>query len=93
MLSGSYGYALDIGCLFGLKVSDRCSYAAQLTRLLAPGAWYMLYAWHPRFYKGKWTGISAEEVGGLLGDDFTRERVAVGEEGGHSSAWYWYRRN
>lgn len=92
MLSGPYDYALDIGCFFGLKVSDRNSYAAELSRLLASDAWYMLYAWHPRCYKGKWTGISAEEVDGLLEQNFTRERVVVGEEGGHPSAWYWYRR-
>lgn len=92
MLSGGYTYALDIGCLFGLNGSDRLRYAAQLSRLLTPRAHYMLYAWHPRLFKGKLTGISEKETDELLGDDFTRKRVVTGEEAGHPSAWYWYQR-
>lgn len=37
MLSGGHGYALDIGCLFGLRDSQRPRYAAQIGRLIAPG--------------------------------------------------------
>jgi len=92
VLSGSYTYGLDIGCLFGLNAEDRIKYAAELSRLLAADATYMLYAWLPRKVKGKTRGIAAEEVDELLNDHFLREKMVVGEERGFPSAWFWYRR-
>jgi 2-polyprenyl-3-methyl-5-hydroxy-6-metoxy-1,4-benzoquinol methylase len=57
-LSGPFDYALDIGCLHVLKAEDRKRYAANLSRLLRPQAWYMLYAWLPRPWEGGVAGIS-----------------------------------
>ncbi len=37
-------------------------------------------------------GIRPEEVEDLLGAAFERERLVVGKEKGHPSAWYEYRR-
>lgn len=92
VLTGTYTYGLDIGCLFGLNADDRRRYAAGLSRLLATDALYMLYAWLPREVKGKTRGITAEEVDKLLDGFFLREKMVVGEEKGFPSAWYWYRR-
>jgi SAM-dependent methyltransferase len=92
MLTGTYTYGLDIGCLFSLNADDRLSYAAELARLLATDAAYMLYAWLPSKSRGKTRGIGAEEVDELLGAHFLREKMVVGEEKGSPSAWYWYRR-
>lgn len=92
MLDGPYDYALDIGCLFGLRAADRMRYAKELVRLVRPGGDYMLYAWLPRPWKGRLCGISSEEVDSLLEDHFERDRFVVGEEKGFPSAWYWYRR-
>jgi len=91
-LSGPFDYALDIGCLHSLKPDDRMRYAAHLSRLLRPQAWYMLYAWLPRPWEGGVAGISAEEVGSLLLEDFCKVRTKIGEESGNPSAWYWFRR-
>jgi SAM-dependent methyltransferase len=91
-LSGPYDYALDIGCLFSLTAKDRASYAAGLARLLRPGGWYMLYAWLPRPWRGKNTGLSPDEVRTLFSQDFKEEKIVVGEEKGHGSAWYWLTR-
>jgi len=87
-----FDYALDVGCLFGLNDQEREYYAANLARLLKPGAWYMLCAWLPWMKNGRPRGIASEAVQRLLGDGFTRDRIAVGEEKGHAMAWYWYRR-
>ena len=92
MLSGPYDYVLDIGCLFILTDSKRRRYAQNLARLTAPGSLYMLYAWLPRPWRGDTWGISPEEVETLIGHWFSLERRVVGEEKGHPSAWYWYRR-
>lgn len=92
MLSGPYDYVLDIGCLFVLGDRERRRYAENLARLTKSGSWYMLYAWLPRPWKGGTWGIAPEEVEALLGTFLERDRVVIGEEKGHASAWYWYRR-
>ena len=92
MLTGVYDYVLDIGCLFTLGEKDRIKYADGLARLLRMHGWYMLYAWLPRPWKGGHRGISAEEVESLLRANFSNERTVAGEENGHPSAWYWFRR-
>jgi len=90
MLTGPFSYILDIGCLFGLNMADRSRYAANLFRLMDHQGWYMLYAWHPRLYKGQRMGITAQEVDELLGDAFVKIRMQEGQENGSPSAWYWY---
>lgn len=91
-LDGPFDYALDIGCLFGLKQGSRIRYAKELARLVRPGGDYMLYAWFPRLWKGKVYGMTSEEVELLLQVHFERVRLVVGQERGLPSAWYWYHR-
>jgi len=92
MVAGPYDFALDIGCLFTLSEKSRGKYARELSRLLRPNGWFMLYAWLPGPWKRGRAGITAEEVGSLLRQDFAEVRTVVGEESGFPSAWYWYRR-
>ncbi len=92
MLGDAYDFALDIGCLSSLPETGRVRYAGELARLLKPQGTFMLYAWLPREWKGGRAGIFPEEVESLLRTDFTKDRVRVGEEDGHPSAWYWFRR-
>jgi SAM-dependent methyltransferase len=92
VLSGPFDYALDIGCLHALKAEDRVRYAANLSRLLRPRAWYMLYAWLPRASEGGVVGVSTEEVESLLRGEFSSVRTSIGEENDNPSAWYWFRR-
>ena len=91
-LAGPFDYALDIGCLHSLEAEDRAKYAENLSRLLRPQAWYMLYAWLPRPWKSRVVGISPEEVESLLRADFSNVRTAVGKEEADPSAWYWFER-
>ena len=91
-LSGPFDYVLDIGCLHALKEEDRTRYAANVSRLLGPQAWYMLYAWLPRRWEGGVAGISMEEVESLLGADLSKVRTTIGEENGNPSVWYWFQR-
>jgi SAM-dependent methyltransferase len=91
-LDGTYDFALDIGCLFALRSDERAAYAGNLSRLLKAGAWYLLFAWLPRFVAGKPRGISPEAVNLLLAGGFSRFQITIGEEKGKASAWYLYRR-
>lgn len=92
MLEGPYDYVLDIGCLFSLTSQQQRAYRDHVSRLMRPGGCYMLYAWLPRKAKGRPAGISVEDVQRLFESDFDMERVVIGEEKGHGSAWYWYRK-
>ncbi|MDZ7579248.1 MAG: class I SAM-dependent methyltransferase [Deltaproteobacteria bacterium] len=92
MLTESVDYVLDIGCLFTLTPKGRTQYARNLARLLRPQGWYMLYAWLPRPWKGRLRGIATAEVDTLLSGVCVKERMVIGEEKGHPSAWYWFRR-
>ena len=91
-VGGPFDYALDIGCLLGVRPEERVRYAETLARLLRPGGNYMLYAWFPRRVGRRIRGIAPEEVETLLGRHFERTRLELGEERGRPSAWYWYRR-
>lgn len=92
MLQDHYDYVLDIGCLFVLSEGSRRKYVRELGRLTKAGAWYMLYAWLPRQWRGGTWGISPEEVEGLLKDLFLEVRKVIGEERGFPTAWYWFQR-
>jgi SAM-dependent methyltransferase len=89
-LTGTYDYALDIGCLFTLKPEDREKYGLGLGHLLHTGSTYMLYAWLPRPWRGKIRGITPEEVDRLLVHAFEPRKKVIGEEKGAPSAWYWF---
>jgi SAM-dependent methyltransferase len=89
-LTGGYDYALDVGCLHSLPETGRAGYAAALGREVRPGGLYMLYAWLPGRPGCGGPGISPGEVESLLKPEFTKVREAIGEEGGHPAAWYWF---
>jgi len=91
-LTGPYDYILDIGCLTSLKEKDREAYAESVFRLLVNEGWYMLYAWMPRTFEGRTTGISLEDVKQLFSRTLTEIKIVVGEERGFPTAWYWFQR-
>jgi 2-polyprenyl-3-methyl-5-hydroxy-6-metoxy-1,4-benzoquinol methylase len=92
-LTGPYDYALDIGCLLSLKPQAQKNYARGLSRLLSSGGRYMLYAWLPRPWRGSIWGITPEDVKRLLAPTFSQNDMALGQEKGAPSAWYWFTRN
>jgi len=89
-LTVKYDYILDIGCLFTLKEMDRREYSRSVLRLLEPRGWYMLYAWMPRTFRGRTTGISVEDVKRLFSPVLTEHKIIEGEEKGFPTAWYWF---
>lgn len=91
-LKGPYDFALDIGCLLALKPEAQVKHARHLSRLLLPGARYMLYAWLPRPWRGTIWGITPETVSHLFDKTFTQNKIAFGDEKGAPSAWYWFTR-
>ena len=91
-LKPPFDLALDIGCFHGLDAEGQVRYHAQLSRLLEPGARFMLYAFGPRRGRFVNLGITPDQVRGLFQPDFRLLRVEGGADRGRSSAWYWLER-
>jgi SAM-dependent methyltransferase len=88
-LSGPFELILDIGCFHSLAAAGRPLYLAQVSRLLATGGTYMLYA----FFKddpGRGPGITTADLQPIAAhlQLVTRQD---GNERGRSSAWFTYR--
>ncbi len=86
-IAGPFDLALDLGCFHGMP--DRSGYLAQLTRVLAPGGYWLLY--------GMLRADSGEPRPGLTPDDLDLVRSAGlnlinrkdgWDKRGRPSAWF-----
>jgi cyclopropane fatty-acyl-phospholipid synthase-like methyltransferase len=92
-LEPPFDLALDIGCFHSINAEDQPRYREQLSRLLRPGACYMLYAFGPRQGFLMDMGITSDQIQELFQPDFRLLRVEGGTDpNGPSSAWYWLER-
>ncbi len=82
-------FALDMGCLHGLPAQQRQDYAAGLSRILEPGAIYMLLAFQPTISKGQAIGLSIQDVRTLFADHFSILHYEVDTK---PQLWYWLTR-
>lgn len=99
-LTGDYDFALDVGCMHNLDAAELRNYAAELRRLLRPGAIYLLYA---RLYEPDGDaesgprGVPEHTVRQLFADGFELEQFVPGETAVEdqpvwASAWFYFRR-
>ncbi|MBI4772329.1 MAG: class I SAM-dependent methyltransferase [Chloroflexi bacterium] len=88
-----YHLALDVGCFHALPQAEgRRAYVRNLTRLLAPNALVLLYAFEQP-ESGSGPGLPADELLALFAPDFLTLSVERGSEAGRRpSAWYTFRR-
>jgi SAM-dependent methyltransferase len=88
-----FDLAVDVGCLHSLTAEQRAGYAANLIRLLRPGATYLLYAFKPVDHWQE-RGIDPDRLRALFGVAFEIVDYVPGEEitVPRPSAWYTLRR-
>lgn len=96
-LPGRYQLAIDVGCLHALAEPQRWAYQAELTRLLEPGATYLLFArLGARDGEEGPRGIEETAVHTLFAADFALEKSEIGvthvEDKSWPSGWFWFRR-
>ena len=92
-LTAPFTLALDIGCLHSLPGSARVRYAAEVSRLVHPSGWYLLYAFLPSGDRPDGRGLAVQELDQLFGGHFSIERQEGGEDPtGPRAAWYWLQR-
>lgn len=93
-LHGPFDLVTDVGCLHGIAPTGRTAYAAELRRLTAPGAVFMLYAFLPVYIRGDVRGLTEAQVESLFAPAFRLESARVGTDSvaGGGSGWYRLRR-
>lgn len=86
----AYNFVLDIGCLHGLSVSQRTTYAHGLKTFTAPGAIYLLYAFKADSHSDGPAGLQPEDVRHLFEPQFEVVAIQHGDStiAGRGSAWY-----
>lgn len=98
-LTGTYDFALDVGCAHSFDPDQLRRYHAGLLRLLRPGASYLLFAHLNEAdaapERRRWLDEALLRT--LFADGFTLTRVEygqtqVGDQPPWRSAWFWFER-
>jgi len=86
-------FVLDVGCFHSLPVERRPRYVASLARHLAPGAYYLLYAFcRDANAEGGAAGVGAADLV-LFTPGFQLCAVEHGTDRDRASAWYLWQRS
>lgn len=99
-LKGLYDFAVDVGCLHALDQNERRSYHKGLSRLLRPGATYLLFTRLQELKDDAGEaprGLPETTVREIFGNGFQLERIEQGQtqvedRPSWTSAWFWFRR-
>ena len=95
-LSKRFDLAIDIGCLHTLTQAQQRAYAKHLTRLLAPGATFLLYGFTPRRDRqGREVGIDSARLEKLFHPVLDLVSFSIGQDSVTPipSGWYNLRRS
>lgn len=86
-------FALDVGCFHGVSAERRLNYVTSLAAHLAPGAFYLLYAFEPFLSSsdGEPRGIGPADIA-RFAPHFTLRWAQHGRDGDRPAAWYLFRR-
>jgi cyclopropane fatty-acyl-phospholipid synthase-like methyltransferase len=87
-VEGPFDLALDIGCFHSLSVERRSHYAAQLARVLRPGASYLLYSFLGPEPAGPDGWPTEASIRRSFGETFQIDSVIQGADGWRASAWF-----
>jgi SAM-dependent methyltransferase len=86
-------FALDVGCFHSLLVERKLEYVASLTRHLAPGGYYLLYAFGLTLNdEGGASGVGPSDLV-LFAPGFQLCSVQHGVDRERASAWYLWQRS
>ena len=93
-LRPGYDLIFDLGCFHGIPATSRAAYASGITRLAAPDATLLLYAFGPATGGGLGpAGLTRDALAAVFAPAWRIAQVEDGSgPGGRPSAWYWLRR-
>ena len=86
-LDGNFNLVLDIGCLHSLSEENRQSYILSLGRLLAPGGFYLLYAFCKPSEESSAPGLADRDVE-LISAQLNLINKVTGTDRSRISTWF-----
>lgn len=101
----TFHYALDIGCLHGLPLAERQSYAAGVVRTLVQGGYYHLYGFDKEEQPlaedkptaanedGRHQGLGPDEVVDLLGSQMEVVQIDRANPNPKPCRWYLFQKS
>lgn len=89
---GSYHLALDIGCYHGLTIAGRTAYRANLTQILLPGGWFLVYVHWAKTGQPAGGGISAVDLSGFSEILELEDRQDSLDRWGRQASWMRFRK-
>jgi cyclopropane fatty-acyl-phospholipid synthase-like methyltransferase len=92
-ICGPFDMALDIGCFHSLSASGQARYADTLSRLLRPGAVFLLYGHLRPDPQDPWTWLTPDNRTRLFGGAFDIVQTEEGTDHQRPSVWITMRRN
>lgn len=86
-------FALDIGCFHSTPPNRQAAYVTSLAEHLAPGAFYLLYAFEPHLSAtdGALRGVGPADIARFT-PHFILRWAQHGRDGNRPAAWYLFRR-
>lgn len=91
-ITGSFDFALDIGCFHGLPPQDKLDYLTQLDRLLVPSGFWLLYGFFKPGTDHSGPGLVEADIS-LISSRFPpRSREDGYDKRQRPSAWFLFRR-
>lgn len=83
---------LDVGCFHGLSFSERVEYVHRLERWLAPGGYWLLYAFlNAEGRRGKWLDAADLDLATLY-FKLVRRKDGADTASERPSAWFWFQK-
>ena len=92
-ITGPFDLALDLGCFHGLTQQDRSDYLTQLERILAPGGFWLLYAFLSPGTPRSGHGLAEAEIALISSQLSLVSRCDGFDKRERPSAWFLFQKN
>ena len=92
-IHGPFDLAFDLGCFHGIPQKERAKYLEQLSRILAPGGFWLMYGFLKNDVDQRGTGLAEwdiDQILTLLALVWRRDGVDDGNE--RPSAWFLFQK-
>jgi SAM-dependent methyltransferase len=91
-ISGPFDLAFDLGCFHGITQKGRAKYLDQLDRILAPGAFWLMYGFLKNKPDQHGTGLTEWDIDQILAHLSLVWRRDGFDKGDRSSAWFLFQK-
>jgi SAM-dependent methyltransferase len=87
-IDGLFDFALDLGCFHTLSAMGHQNYIQNLTRVLKPGGFFLIYTWLADVGDLSSIALTEADISTLYEPYFEIRSIERGSDGHRTSAWY-----